>query len=197
MLPDTASFVDHWKSVRARTSRLLPLVPDADLEWTYADGRFTFGDLFRHLAGIERGMYAETVSGRPSAYPGHGRELAPGREAVARDLARSHDESVAIFAALTPERMAAKCETPAGTKITVWKWLRAMVEHEAHHRGQIHLMLSMRGISAPPLYGLTEEEVKSRSISLAEAPLASSRTASAAGSTTTSRHRSSVTRRSS
>jgi uncharacterized damage-inducible protein DinB len=41
-----------------------------------------------------------------------------------------------------------------------------MLEHEAHHRGQIYLMLSMRGVSTPPLYGLTEEEVRARSVAV-------------------------------
>lgn len=56
-----------------------------------------------------------------------------------------------------------RCKTPAGVPITVWKWLRAMVEHEVHHPGQIYLMLRMLGMGAPPLYGLTEEEVLERS----------------------------------
>jgi uncharacterized damage-inducible protein DinB len=159
MFQDPQQFVDYWKNVRQRTMRLLPLVPDTDLEWTYQPGRFGFGDLFRHLAGIERGMYAETVDGRPSAYPGHGAELGSGRDGIAGYVTRAHDESVAIFSRLTPARLNEKCATPAGTPITVWKWLRAMVEHEAHHRGQIYLMLSMRGVATPPIYGLTEEEV--------------------------------------
>ena len=37
-----------------------------------------------------------------------------------------------------------------------------MVEHEVHHRGQIYLMLGMLGVETPPLYGLTEEEVRER-----------------------------------
>ena len=39
-----------------------------------------------------------------------------------------------------------------------------MVEHEAHHRGQVYLMLGLLGVPAPPLYGLTEPEVKARSV---------------------------------
>jgi len=39
-----------------------------------------------------------------------------------------------------------------------------MIEHEAHHRGQIYLMLGMRGVATPPIYGLTSEEVKARSV---------------------------------
>ena len=38
-----------------------------------------------------------------------------------------------------------------------------MVEHEVHHRAQIYLMLGVLGVDTPPLYGLTEEEVKERS----------------------------------
>jgi uncharacterized damage-inducible protein DinB len=57
-----------------------------------------------------------------------------------------------------------KCQTPAGAPITTWKWLRAMVEHEVHHRGQIYLMLNMLEVPTPPLFGLTSEEVRVRSV---------------------------------
>jgi uncharacterized damage-inducible protein DinB len=40
-----------------------------------------------------------------------------------------------------------------------------MVEHEAHHRGQIYLMLNMLEVPTPPLYGLTSEEVRARTAS--------------------------------
>jgi uncharacterized damage-inducible protein DinB len=77
---------------------------------------------------------------------------------------RLHAESVEIFRKLTDEDLTKKCVTPAGTSITIWKWLRAMVEHEAHHRGQLYMMLSMLGVATPPLYGLTEEEVRAKSV---------------------------------
>jgi uncharacterized damage-inducible protein DinB len=157
-------FLDYWESVRARTRRVALCIPPAEIEWAPGSGRWTLGDVLRHLVGIERWMYAETVSGRPSAYPGHGRELADGFEAVLGYFDRLHADAMALFRELSPEQLAGKCLTPAGTPITTWKWLRAMVEHEAHHRGQIYLMLSMLGVPTPPLYGLTEEEVKSRSV---------------------------------
>jgi uncharacterized damage-inducible protein DinB len=158
------AFVDYWKGVRRRSRRLLPLVPADRLEWTPAPGRWSFGDLFRHLALIERWMYAENVQGRPSRYPGHGRDQADGADAVALLLDQLHEESCRIFGALSAEQLAGKSITPAGTSITTSKWLRAMVEHEAHHRGQVYLMLGLIGVSPPQLFGLTEEEVRERSI---------------------------------
>ena len=164
MAGDVAAFLDYLDKVHARTRRVAVLVPPDDLEWAPAPGRFTFGDLVRHLAGIERGMYAETVHGRPSAYAGHGRTLAEGRDAVLAYYDRLHAEARELFAALDDERYAAPCLTPAGAPIATWKWLRLMIEHEAHHRGQIYLMLGMRGVTAPQLYGLREEEVLERSM---------------------------------
>ncbi len=38
-----------------------------------------------------------------------------------------------------------------------------MAEHEIHRCGQLYAYLGMLGISAPPLYGLTSEEVRERS----------------------------------
>jgi uncharacterized damage-inducible protein DinB len=159
MFLDGPSFVDYWRNVRARTLRVLDVLPASDLDWTHAPGKYTFADIFRHLAGIERYMYGETVRNRPSSYPGHAAALADGPDAIRSYVGQCHAESLDIFGALTPGDLTSKCRTPSGTPITVWKWLRAMVEHEAHHRGQLYLMAGMRGVSVPPLYGLTEEEV--------------------------------------
>jgi len=161
---DAAEFVDYFDGIRARTRRVVETIPDGRFEWSAGDGRWSFGDLVRHLGAIERWMFAENVAGRPSRYPGHGRELADGRDASLAYLDRCHAESQAIFGALSPEALERRCSTPAGIQITTWKWLRAMVEHEVHHRGQIYLMLGLLGVSTPPLYGLTSEQVRARSV---------------------------------
>ncbi|MFL6261037.1 MAG: DinB family protein [Thermoanaerobaculia bacterium] len=154
----------YFERVRERTRRVVLCVPPDRLEWTYKPGAFTFGDLVRHLGAIERWMFAENALCRPSRYPGHGPELAAGYDAVLAYFDRMHEESMAIFRGLTPEDLDHRCETPGGAKIQVWKWLRSMVEHEIHHRGQIYLMLGMLDVPTPPLYGLTSEEVRERSV---------------------------------
>jgi uncharacterized damage-inducible protein DinB len=156
-------FLEYWDSLRSRTRRVVTCIPPERIEWTYRVGAFTLGDLVRHLATIERYMYAETVAGHPSRYAGCGRELADGYEAVLAYFDRLDDEARAIIGALSDPDLERKCQTPAGAAITTWKWLRSMCEHEAHHRGQIYLMLNMLEVATPPLYGLTSEEVRARS----------------------------------
>ncbi|MEP6800802.1 MAG: DinB family protein [Acidobacteriota bacterium] len=160
---EAAAFLEYYEKVRHRTSRVVACIPENHLEWTWREGKFTLGDLVRHIAAIERFMYAENVQGKPSRYPGHGRELADGLPSVRAFFDRTHSESVAIFGALTDVAFGEKSVTPAGAPVTTRKWLRAMVEHEIHHRGQIYLYLSMLDVATPPIYGLTSEEVRARS----------------------------------
>jgi uncharacterized damage-inducible protein DinB len=155
-------FLHHAERVRERTRRVAACIPAEHIEWTYKTGAFTLGDLVRHIAVTERYIWAETVHNRPSAYVSHGRELADGRDAALALLDRLHEESVALFRQLTPEMLAAKCATPEGARLTTWKWLRMMPEHEIHHRGQIYTMLGMLGVPAPPLYGMTATQVQAR-----------------------------------
>lgn len=163
-LVSIAIFLDYFEGIRARTRRVIECVPAERFDWSPAPERWSFADLVRHLAGIERFMFAENAAGRPSRYPGHGRELADGRQAVLDYFDRLHAETVEILRGLSTEELERKCQTPTGISITTWKWLRAMVEHEVHHRGQLYLMLGLLGIETPPLYGLTSEQVRARSL---------------------------------
>jgi uncharacterized damage-inducible protein DinB len=155
--------IDYFEKVRARTMRLVACVPPERVDWTYRAGKFTIGDLMRHLASIERWMFAENAQLRPSAYPGHGPELAGGYDEIVSYMKRMHDDSLAIFRSLSPEQLEVRCTTPGGADLRVSKWLRLMIEHEIHHRGQLYLYLAMLDVPTPPLYGLTEEQVKERS----------------------------------
>jgi uncharacterized damage-inducible protein DinB len=157
---DIDSFLAYFASVRGRTMRVAACVPPEHLEWSYRPGTFTPGDLLRHLAATERYQFTENVHGRPSRYRGCGRELADGYEAVIAFVERMHAESVDLLRALTPADLQRPCQTPGGTTITTWKWLRAMIEHEVHHRGQLYTLLGMLGAPTPPLFGLREDQVR-------------------------------------
>jgi uncharacterized damage-inducible protein DinB len=158
-----AAFLDYWEKVRGRTRRVVDCIPADRLEWTWQAGKFTLGDTVRHLGAIERYMYAENAARRPSRYPGHGRELAEGLPSVLAFLERCHAETMEILRGLSDADLAEKCQTPAGASLGVGKWLRLMVEHEIHHRGQLYMALGILGVPTPPIYGLTSEQVRENS----------------------------------
>lgn len=160
---DLDEFLSHFDKVRQRTRRVAECIPADRVEWAYKPGAFTLGDLVRHIAVTERYIWAETVHRRQSRYTRHGRELADGRDAVLAFMDRLHQESMTLFRELTPEMLAEKCATPEGTKLTTWKWLRMMPEHEIHHRGQLYTLLGMIDVPTPPIYGMTAKDVQARS----------------------------------
>jgi len=156
-------FLEYYARLRKRTLAVVRCIPPERIEWSPMDGAFSFGDVLRHVAAIERYVFAENAWRRPSRYPGHGRELADGYEEVLSFLTRMHAETLNILRPLTPRDLNSRFESLMGVSIPVWKWLRALAEHEIHHRGQLYLMLRLLDVSTPPLYGLTSEQVKARS----------------------------------
>jgi uncharacterized damage-inducible protein DinB len=159
---DLGIFLDYFGKIHERTMRVVRCIPPDKVDWSYRPGKFTLGDLARHIAAINRYMYAETLQGKPSRYAGCGKELAPTYDDVISLTEARHGESAEIISRLT--NLNDKCTTPEGTPITVWKWLRAMIEHEIHHRGQIYTYLAILEVPTPPLYGLTSEQVAARSV---------------------------------
>ena len=160
------TFLDYYESIRQRTLNVIKCIPRDKFDWTYKEGKFTFADFIRHIAAIERYMFAENVQFKPSRYPGYGKDLADGYDNVLAYMDRLHQETIAIFSRITPEDLNKQCTTPSGAQITVWKLLRALVEHEIHHRGQIYTYLGMLGVAVPPLYGLTEPQVRAASVAV-------------------------------
>jgi uncharacterized damage-inducible protein DinB len=160
---DGQDFLRYFENVRSRTVRVVECIPRERIDWRPADGAFSFADLIRHLAATERFMFGENARCLPSRYPGHGPDLAEGYDATLQYFRALHAETVEILGALSGEDLQQRCLTPGRITIPVWKWLRSMIEHEVHHRGQIYLMLRLLDVPTPPLYGLTSEEVRARS----------------------------------
>ncbi len=154
------SFLSYFEKVRERTMRVVGCIPPDKVEWSYGPGKFTLGDLARHIATTERYVFAECAAGRRNAYPGCGRELAEGHEKVILLMARLHSESVRMFGELNDADLQRKCASADGSLMTTWKLLRAMVEHEIHHRGELYAALGVLGVPMPPLYGLNSEQLR-------------------------------------
>lgn len=157
------SFLQYFETIRERTLRVVRAVPEDKLEWRHTPGVFSPGDLARHIAATERYTFAENALGRPSRYLGCGTDLAQGKDAIDAFMHRLHAETLELLRGLKPEDLEGKGVGPQGHPITAWKLLRAMVEHEVHHRGEMYVYLGLLGVSRPPLYGLTEPELRALS----------------------------------
>ena len=62
-------FLDYYERIRERTMRLIKSIPPEHFDFAYMPGKFSIADEIRHIATIERYMFAETIAGRKSSYP--------------------------------------------------------------------------------------------------------------------------------
>src|SRR5271169_4986804 len=99
-IPSIDGFLEYLDKVHQRTTRVVQCIPPDKLEWSFREGKFTLGDLVRHIAAIERYMFAETIQGQPSRYAGCGRELADGYEAVMTFRETLHTQTVEILSGI-------------------------------------------------------------------------------------------------
>lgn len=158
-------FCNYCARVRTRTEAVLACVPGDRIDWSPGSGAMTFGDVIRHLALTERWLFVEVACGRPSRYESHDRRWGTSLDDVRALMTRLHGESRELLTVLSRVDLERPVVTPGGASMAAWKWLRAMCEHEVHHRGQLYLMLRLCGIETPPIFGMTSEAVGSLRLS--------------------------------
>lgn len=158
MLTSLADFARYFESVRGRTLSFIQAVPADQIDFAPRPGKFSFGDLIRHIAATER-MFVDGVLDGHWRYPGHARELGPTKEEAVDHLVRTHAEAMARLQAADPGVLKMKRTTPFGMTVSAWRLLMTMAEHEIHHRSQIGQYLVLLGMEPPQVFGRKLEEL--------------------------------------
>lgn len=153
------SFIDYYEKIREGTNRIIQAIPEDKMDWTYKTGKFTIGDLIRHLAAIERNLFAEVILGNQVNYTGCGKELAEHYSDIIQYFNKMHSESMKIFTTLNDADLIRKIKTVNGSETSISNFLRALIVHEIHHRGALCIYLNLIDIKTPPVLGLTEEQI--------------------------------------
>lgn len=152
-------FIAYYKKTRQLTNKVIQVIPPDTMDWSYMTGKFTIADLIRHIAAIERYVFAEIAIGNKSTYRGCGKDLADGYEAVMSYFNEMHLQSIEIFSSISAESLKQKVKSLDGKEIELGNFLRALIVHETHHRGALCIYLNLLGIKSPPIMGLMEEQV--------------------------------------
>jgi uncharacterized damage-inducible protein DinB len=154
-----ASFLSYYERTRLATKKIIAVIPPDKLDYSYMAGKFTIGDLLRHIAAIERHVFAQIVVGAKPAYKGCGKDIADGYENVIAYFEEMHEQSIHIFQSLHDEELSKSIVSLDGSEIPIGNLLRALIIHEAHHRGALCIYLNLLGINTPPIFGFTENQV--------------------------------------
>ncbi len=153
------TFVAYYKKTRGITKTVIDVIPKDKLDWTYSARKFTIGDLIRHIAAIERYVFAAIALGNKPSSKGCGKEIIEGYESPFAYFDAMHLQSINIFETLTDSCLRNKITSVDGKQIELGNFLRALIVHEIHHRAALCIYLNLLGIATPPIIGLTEEQV--------------------------------------
>lgn len=152
-------FISYYERTREATERIIQAIPKDKLDWTYAPGKFTFGDMIRHIAAIERHVFMEVIQGNKPTYAGCGKELADGYEEVMAYVHVMHRQFLDTLNRMSDSDLQQPVTTLNGQTTTVANFLRALIVHEVHHRGALCIYLNLINVESPPVIGLTEKQV--------------------------------------
>jgi uncharacterized damage-inducible protein DinB len=166
MITDLPSYLRYFDGVRRRTERDVAALPPAAADWRPSTGGgeagWTIGQIVDHI-GAARLYFA-------SAYRGEGWvgiRPDPGRSAQANWLPWLK-ESAARFVELVrdtpPEWLSRRIETldTPDSRLSGWRVLMMMIEHEVHHRSQIDAYAGLQGWPVPDIFGRSAEAVAER-----------------------------------
>ena len=153
------NFLAYYENTRKITKNVLSVIPPDMINWSYMPNKFTIGDLVRHIAAIERHVFAEVAIGNKPNYQGCGIALADGLENIISYFNEMHKQTVAIFMSLSDESLNREITSLDGKQIRLGNFLRALIVHEIHHRGALCIYLNLIGVTTPPIIGLMEEQV--------------------------------------
>ncbi len=149
-------FKTDWAYESDATLKVLRALTDASLAQAVTPGRRTLGRIAWHLVLTIPEMLGQT--GLTIDGPG---EQAPVPSSAAQIVAAYEAVAAALSTRVAAEWNDATLEVVDLTYGEHWKrgfTLQALINHQAHHRGQMTVLMRQAGLSVPGVYGPAEEE---------------------------------------
>jgi uncharacterized damage-inducible protein DinB len=152
MFATIEAFTAEWESESGLTDRVLSGLTDDSLGQAIAADRRTLGDLAWHLATSLRFMTALGLD-----FDG-GADHAPGNAAgIAEEYRRISSAVLQAVRTQWNDGSLEEAQTIMGEQWRNGDSLRFTLMHQAHHRGQMTVLMRQAGLRPPEIYGPTYE----------------------------------------
>ena len=154
---NSADFLNVWKMESASTLKVFHALTDAKLAQAVVPGSYSLQSLAWHITG--------SINAIP-AYAGFLTvpEKRPAAPATVAGLIAAYEANAARLAAAVQEKgsdaFLAEHADFFGHKMRRGALLSLALMHQAHHRGQMTVLLKQAGLKVPGVYGPSEDDVK-------------------------------------
>ncbi|MGM0840301.1 MAG: DinB family protein [Bacillota bacterium] len=156
MFTTASSFVHEWKQEAAVTQKVLDALTDESLKQEVAPDLYSIGSVAWHITGsayyfpAQLGITFEVPDLRKEA-PTTAAEINETYKTVSARLAEAVSDQV------SDEKMN-EVVNLFGMDMPVQAVFRLLIQHQAHHRGQLTTLMRQAGLNVPGVYGPSKEE---------------------------------------
>ncbi|MGM0865795.1 MAG: DinB family protein [Bacillota bacterium] len=156
MFTTVSSFVQEWKQEAAVTQKVLDALTDESLKQEVAPDLYSIGSVAWHVTGAtyyfpaQLGITFEVPDLRKEA-PTSASEISETYKTVSTRLSEAVSEQV------SDEKMDEMVNL-FGMDMPVQAVFRLLIQHQAHHRGQLTVLMRQAGLKVPGVYGPSKEE---------------------------------------
>ncbi len=159
-MKETEMLAELKEEIRGRTRTMLDKIPPDRLDWSPVEGALTLGQLLRHIwkseqgiCKLARGNWEYLEKRLPEglfAVLGDVEDL----ESELKNMEEAHREAVNLIRSLSEEELNKEYfNEKFNIGRTARENIRGLIEHEAHHRGQIALYLRILRVEGSSPYG--------------------------------------------
>ncbi|WNQ12281.1 DinB family protein [Paenibacillus aurantius] len=148
-------FKGEWKQEAALTQRVLEALTDESLGQEVAPGFTNLGKLAAHVTGAVHFLLSLTGLNFSTA-------VKADQPSSAKSIAEAYrHDSTAMLEAVDSQwtdASLAEVRNFFGHDMPIHAFLRFVIQHQAHHRGQMTILMRQAGLKVPGIYGPSREE---------------------------------------
>lgn len=156
MFVSLKEFAEEWKNEAVATQRILETLTDESLQQRVAKEHFSLGQLSWHLTVAVYNIMSQT--GLSIESPGKQEDM----PASAKEIANAYERisNVMLEAMMTEwtDKTLEESRMMFGQEWSIQMTLRALIQHQTHHRGQMTVLMRQAGLRVPGMYGPSKEE---------------------------------------
>ncbi|WP_338779441.1 DinB family protein [Metabacillus sp. FJAT-52054] len=156
MFTSRQEFIEEWKQESQATEKILQTLTDESLSQEIAPGYNYLGGLGWHITVALHTMLAQT--GLNFQHPPHVETIPESASEIASDYRNTSDSMLKAIQEQWTDETLNETREFFGNEVPVHAVLRTLIQHQAHHRGQMTVLMRQAGLNVPGVYGPSKEE---------------------------------------
>ena len=143
----------YWRDLRETILEAVRGLTEEQLDWRPPGVKRSIRDILIHIAGAERGWILGAAAGREERFEDAEAGFRDPIDEILAELERVHSETERLLDEISVNdliirrcRLRHRQDSPEFSL----RWVfYHVIEHEAHHRGQIFMTMRMQGLTPP------------------------------------------------